>query len=183
MSRAGKYPIKLENGVSATIADGVLTIKGPKAELKLSLNTKNSGLVDIIIKENQIVVVPKDAQDKLSRTMWGTTARNIKSMIAGVSEGFSKGMYMNGVGYKASVSGNKLTLVAGYSHDIVIEIPTGITVTMGGKPTEFTISGSDKVLVGQFADKIHKLRKPDPYKGKGIFYVGERIRRKEGKKK
>ena len=90
---------------------------------------------------------------------------------------------MNGVGYKASVSGNKLVLVAGYSHDVVMEIPEGLSVKMGDDPKEFTIFGIDKGKLGQFADKIHKVRKADPYKGKGIFYKGERIRRKEGKKK
>ena len=96
---------------------------------------------------------------------------------------FEKAMYMKGVGYKASVKGNIFTLVVGFSHDVVMEIPAGLTVTMGETPTEFTISGVDKNLLGQFADKIHKIRKADPYKGKGIFYKDEYIRRKEGKKK
>ena len=115
--------------------------------------------------------------------MWGTMARNIKSAVKGVTEGFSKSMRMNGVGYKASVKGNIFTLVVGFSHDVVTEIPAGLTVTMGETPTEFTISGIDKDLLGQFADKIHKIRKADPYKGKGIFYKDEHVRRKEGKKK
>lgn len=183
MSRAGKYPIKLKSGVSAVMADGVLTIKGPKGEFKLPLDTKNSGLVDVAIEAEQIVVTPKDAEDKVSRAMWGTMARNINSAVIGVSDGFTKEMYMKGVGYKASVSGKKLVLVAGFSHDVIMEIPEGLSVEMGGAPTEFIIRGIDKCLVGQFADKIHKIRKVDPYKGKGIFYKGERIRRKEGKKK
>lgn len=183
MSRAGKYPIKLKEGVSVTLADDVLVVKGPKGELKLSLDTKNSGLVDVKVEADHVVVVPKDSEDKDCRTMWGTVARNIRSAVEGVTNGFAKEMYMDGVGYKASVSGNKLVLVAGYSHDVVMEIPAGLTVEMGGKPTEFTIKGMDKCLVGQFADKVHKVRKADPYKGKGIFYKGERIRRKEGKKK
>jgi large subunit ribosomal protein L6 len=90
---------------------------------------------------------------------------------------------MKGVGYKASVSGKKFTLVVGFSHDVVMEIPDGITVTMGETPTEFTVSGNDKCAVGLFADKIHKIRKMDPYKAKGIFYKGEKVRHKEGKKK
>lgn len=183
MSRAGKYPVELKNGVSAAIAGDTLVIKGPKGELKLSLDTKHSGLVDVAIENNHVVVTPKDAEDKTSRAMWGTMTRNVRAAVDGVSEGFSKEMYMNGVGYKASVSGNKLTLVVGFSHDVVMEIPAGLTVEMGGTPTEFTIKGTDKCQVGQFADKIHKLRKADPYKGKGIFYKGEIIRRKEGKKK
>ncbi len=183
MSRAGKYPVKLKEGVSAAIADNVLVVKGPKGELKLPLDTKNAALVDIAIEADQIVITPKDAEEKSSRTMWGTMARNIRNAVIGVTDGFAKEMYMKGVGYKASVSGGKLVLVAGYSHDVVMEIPAGLTVEMGGAPTEFTVKGIDKCLVGQFADKIHKVRKVDPYKAKGIFYKGEKIRRKEGKKK
>lgn len=183
MSRAGKHPIILKDGVSAAIADGALVVKGPKGELKLSLDTKNAGLVDVVIENNAVVVTPKDAEDKASRAMWGTMARNVRSAVIGVSEGFAKEMYMKGVGYKASVSGGKLILVAGFSHDVIMEIPAGLTVEMGGAQTEFTVRGMDKCLVGQFADKIHKIRKADPYKGKGIFYKGEKIRRKEGKKK
>ena len=183
MSRAGKYPVKLSEGVSVAIVDNALVVKGPKGELKLPLDTKNAGLVDIVIEEGQVVINPKDAEDKASRTMWGTMARNIRNAVEGVSKGFEKPMYMKGVGYKASVKGNQLVLVAGYSHDVIMEIPAGLTVVMGETPTEFTVKGMDKCLVGQFADKIHKVRKADPYKGKGIFYKGERIRRKEGKKK
>ncbi len=182
MSRAGKHPVKLKEGVSAAIAGDVLTIKGPKGELSLSLDTKHAGLVDVVIEADQVVVTPKDAEDKVSRAMWGTMARNVRAAVEGVSSGFSKEMYMNGVGYKASVNGNKLVLVAGYSHDVIMEIPAGLSVQVTS-PTEFVISGIDKCLVGQFADKVHKVRKADPYKGKGIFYKGERIRRKEGKKK
>ena len=183
MSRAGKYPVKLKDGVSVAMADNALVIKGPKGELKLALDTKNASLVDIAIEEGQVVVTPKDAEEKASRAMWGTMTRNIRSAVQGVSEGFAKPMYMKGVGYKASVKGNQLVLVAGYSHDVIMDIPAGLTVVMGDAPTEFTVMGMDKCLVGQFADKIHKVRKADPYKGKGIFYQGERIRRKEGKKK
>lgn len=183
MSRAGKYPVKLTEGVSAVIADNTLVVKGPKGELKLPLDTKNAGLVDIAIEADHVVVTPKDAEDKASRAMWGTMARNVRSAVEGVSKGFAKEMYMKGVGYKASVSGNKLVLVAGFSHDVIMEIPAGLTVEMGQAPTEFTVKGIDKCLVGLFADKIHKIRKADPYKGKGIFYKGEKIRRKEGKKK
>ncbi len=183
MSRAGKHPVKLKEGVSAAIAGDVLTVKGPKGEIKVSLDTKHAGLVDVVIEADQVVVTPKDAEDKTSRAMWGTMTRNVRAAVEGVTDGFSKEMYMKGVGYKASVSGNKLVLVAGYSHDVIMEIPAGLTVQMGETPTEFAIKGIDKGLVGQFADKIHKVRKADPYKGKGIFYKGERIRRKEGKKK
>lgn len=183
MSRAGKHPVDLSEGVSAAIVDNALVIKGPKGELKVSLDTKNAGLVEVAVEANRVLVTPKDAEDKVSRAMWGTMTRNIRAAVEGVSKGFVKEIYMDGVGYKASVSGNKLTLVVGYSHDVVMEIPAGLTVEMGGKPTEFSVKGIDKCLVGQFADKICKIRKKDPYKGKGIFLKGERIRRKEGKKK
>lgn len=183
MSRAGKYPVKLKDGVSAVVADNALVIKGPKGEIKLPLDTKNAGLVDIKIEDGHVAVEPKDAEDKASRAMWGTMARNVRAAVEGVADGFVKEMYMKGVGYKASVKGNELVLVAGYSHDVILAIPDGLTVEMGATPTEFAIKGIDKCLVGQFADKVHKVRKADPYKGKGIFYKGEKIRRKEGKKK
>ncbi|HOY47150.1 MAG TPA: 50S ribosomal protein L6 [Alphaproteobacteria bacterium] len=183
MSRAGKYPVEIKNGVSIEIVGGALVVKGPKGEIKLPLDTKNAGLVEIKIENNEVVVTPKDAEDKASRAMWGTMTRNIKAAVIGVSEGFVKEMYMKGVGYKASVKGKDLVLVAGYSHDVVLPVPTGLSVEMGATPTEFIIKGIDKVLVGQFADKVHKVRKADPYEGKGIFYKGEKIRRKEGKKK
>ncbi|MDL2295953.1 50S ribosomal protein L6 [Lachnospiraceae bacterium OttesenSCG-928-E19] len=183
MSRAGKYPVEIPSGVSIENVGTDLVVKGPKGELKVSLTTKNAGLVDIKIEGNEVTVTPKDAEDKASRAMWGTMARNIKNAVIGVTDGFEKAIYMKGVGYRASVSGNKLVLIAGYSHDVVMEIPEGLTVEMGATPTEFTVRGIDKCKVGLFADKIHKVRKADPYKGKGIFYKGEKIRRKEGKKK
>ena len=183
MSRAGKYPVEIKNGVSVELIDDAIVVKGPKGELKVSLNTKNAGLVNVKIEDGHIVITPKDAEDKASRAMWGTMARNIKSAVKGVTDGFSKAMYMKGVGYKASVKGNVFTLVVGFSHDVVMQIPAGLTVTMGETPTEFTVSGNDKCAVGLFADKIHKIRKMDPYKAKGIFYKGEKVRHKEGKKK
>ena len=183
MSRAGKYPVGLKDGVTATIVDGAIVIKGPKGELTVPMNTKHASLVDVKVEGSEVVVTPKDAEDKASRAMWGTMTRNIRSAVTGVTTGFAKEMYMKGVGYKASVSGKKLVLVAGYSHDVIMEIPDGLTVEIGGTPTEFTIRGIDKCAVGLFADKIHKVRKADPYKGKGIFYKGETIRHKEGKKK
>jgi len=183
MSRAGKYPVEIKNGVSVEVTGDAVIVKGPKGELKVSLETKNANLVDVKVEDGHVVVTPKNAEDKASRAMWGTMTRNIKTAVKGVSEGFTKAMYMKGVGYKASVKGNVFTLVVGFSHDVVVTIPAGLTVTIGETPTEFTISGIDKNLLGQFADKIHKIRKADPYKGKGIFYKDEYIRRKEGKKK
>lgn len=183
MSRAGKYPVEIKNNVSVDMAGNNLIVKGPKGEIKIALDTKHAGLVDIKIEENQISVIPKDAEDKASRAMWGTMTRNIKNAVTGVTDGFVKDIMMKGVGYKAAVSGNKLTLIAGYSHDVVLEIPAGLSVEMGSAVTEFAVKGIDKNLVGQFADKVCKVRPVEPYKGKGIFYKGQKIRRKEGKKK
>ena len=139
MSRAGKYPVKLKDGVSVAIVDNAVVVKGPKGELKLALDTKNANLVDIVIEDGQVAVNPKNAEDKASRAMWGTMTRNIRSAVQGVSDGFAKPMYMKGVGYKASVKGNQLVLVAGYSHDVIMDIPVGLTVVMGETPTEFTL--------------------------------------------
>ncbi len=183
MSRAGKYPVEIKDGVSIEMTAKELIVKGPKGELNLSLVTKNANLVDIKIEGNLVTVTPKDADDKPSCAMWGTMARNIANAIEGVTVGFTKEIYMKGVGYKASVQGNDLVLIAGYSHDVVLPIPAGLTVEMGAAPTEFAVKGIDKCIVGQFADKICKVRKADPYKGKGIFYKGQKVRRKEGKKK
>jgi large subunit ribosomal protein L6 len=183
MSRAGKYPVEIVNGVNVTITDTTIVVKGPKGQLQVALNTKNAGLVDVKIEGTQVIVTPKNMDDKESRIMWGTMARNIKNAVIGVSEGFLKEMGMKGVGYKASVRGRELVLIAGYSHDVVMKIPEGLEVEIGSAPTEFTIRGIDKNLVGQFADNVRKVRKPEPYKGKGIFYKTEKVRRKEGKKK
>jgi large subunit ribosomal protein L6 len=183
MSRAGKNPIKIIDGVSIKVDGTNLVVNGPKGELKIALDTKNAGLVDIKIEDNEVLVIPKDSEDKESRTMWGTMARNIKNAVIGVTMGFSKDIVMKGVGFKAAVNGNKLTLIAGYSHDVILDVPNGLTVEMGSVVTEFSVKGTDKNLVGQFSDKICKVRKVEPYKGKGIYYKGQKVRRKEGKKK
>lgn len=183
MSRAGKNPVEIKTGVSIKI-DGInLVINGPKGELKIALNNKHSHLVDIKIEEKQVLVIPKDEEDKDSRAMWGTMARHIKNAVIGVTDGFVKEIAMKGVGFKASVKGSELHLIAGFSHDVILNIPSEISVEMGALPTEFAVKGMDKNLVGQFADKVCKIRPVEPYKGKGIFYKGQKIRRKEGKKK
>ena len=183
MSRAGKYPIEIPSGVSVEMTVTALAVRGPKGALNVRLDTKNAGLVNVRIDGNTAIVTPKDENDKASRAMWGTMARNIRQAVIGVTVGFQKEMGMKGVGFKASVRGRDLVLIAGFSHDVIIPIPEGLTVEIGAAPTEFTVKGIDKHAVGQFADKIRKIRKPEPYKGKGIFYKNEKIRRKEGKKK
>ena len=176
MSRIGNKVIVLPAGVEVTNNDNVVTVKGPKGELTLNL-VKN---IEVKVSEEGIAVTPlKD--DKFTHAMHGTTNANIRNMIIGVSEGYKKGLEIVGVGYKFNVQGNKLTVSAGYSHPVVMEVPNGLTVT-GISNTEIEVSGIDKEKVGEFAANVRKVRKPEPYKGKGIKYKGEQIRRKEGKK-
>ncbi|MDR1027684.1 MAG: 50S ribosomal protein L6 [Rickettsiales bacterium] len=182
MSRAGKNAISITSGVSVSKTPDAIVVKGPKGELKVRLDTANAHLVDVNIDGDKVHVVPKDKEDLATRAMWGTMARNIKQAVEGVSTGFSKEMGMKGVGFKAVVKGKDLVLTAGYSHDVIMPIPAGLVVEII-EPTAFKITGSDKNMVGQFSDKIRKVRKPEPYKGKGIFYKDEKILRKEGKKK
>ena len=176
MSRIGKRVLSIPAGVSVNVEDGIVTVKGPKGELTLNL-VKN---IEVKVEETGVTVnTLKD--DKFTHAMHGTTNANIKNMIIGVSEGYKKGLEIVGVGYKFNVSGNKLTINAGYSHPVVMEVPTGITVK-GISNTEIELEGINKEQVGEFAANIRKVRKPEPYKGKGIKYKGEQIRRKEGKK-
>ena len=182
MSRAGKNSIEIPNGVGVAKNGAAIVVKGPKGELNIRLDTANAGLVNVMIGDKSVLVSPINADDNATRAMWGTMARNIKQAIQGVTNGFSKEMGMKGVGYKAVVKGRDLVLTAGYSHDVIMAIPDGLTVEVT-EPTAFAIKGIDKNMVGQFADKVRKVRKPEPYKGKGIFYKDETIRRKEGKKK
>ncbi len=177
MSRVGKQPVSIPSGVETTIHDEVIVVKGEKGELKKSL----SSLVNVTKKDEEILVSPKD-NTKDARAAWGLVRTNISNMVSGVKNGFSKTLEINGVGYRASVSDATLTLQLGYSHDIKLAIPTDIEVKCS-KPTEIIVQGIDKQRVGQFAAEIRKLRKPEPYKGKGVKYQGEQIRRKEGKKK
>ncbi|MDR0803536.1 MAG: 50S ribosomal protein L6 [Rickettsiales bacterium] len=186
MSRAGKYPVEIKNGVNVAIVGSDIVVRGPRGELKLRNDTKNAGLVDVKIEGAAVVVIPKDAEDKASRAMWGTMARNIKQMVVGVTDGWSKDICMKGVGYKANVRGSDLVLTAGYSHDVVMPIPAGLSVEIGATENgivNFAVRGTDKNAVGQFSDKICKVRPVEPYKAKGIYYKGQKIIRKEGKKK
>ena len=176
MSRIGKRVLSIPENVNVNVENNVVTVKGPKGELSLEL-VKN---ISVKLVDNTVVVEPlKD--DKFTHAMHGTTNANIKNMIVGVSEGYKKGLEIVGVGYKFNVQGNKLTISAGYSHPVVMEVPNGLSVTQISN-TEIEIFGIDKVKVGEFAANIRKVRKPEPYKGKGIKYKGEQIRRKEGKK-
>ena len=177
MSRVGKYPVELPQGVQVAIADKILSAKGRLGELKMPV----SDLVDVKIEASQVVVAPT-SQESRSRMMWGTTRALIACMVRGVSQGYTKSMEITGTGYRATVSGKNLELNLGFSHQVVFPIPDGIKVTCE-RPTAIKVEGVDKRLVGQVAAEIRSFRPPEPYKGKGVRYADEQIRRKEGKKK
>ena len=176
MSRIGKLPIGIPEGVSINIEEGnTLTIKGPKG----TLSRKLSNDMNIAEKNGQLIIErPNDL--KRSRAMHGLTRTLINNMVVGVTTGFTKTLEINGVGYRAAKSGSKLTLSLGYSHPIEMIDPDGVTTTVEGT-TKITVAGIDKEKVGQHAANIREKRPPEPYKGKGIKYSDERIRRKEGK--
>jgi large subunit ribosomal protein L6 len=177
MSRVGKHPVALPQGVTAEIKEGAVSVKGKLGSLSLPLTSE----VEAKIDGAQIVVAPRH-ETKRSRMMWGTTRNNVANMVKGVSEGFKKTLEIEGVGFRAALQGKTLVLNLGFSHEIRYEVPVGIEIK-AEKPTVISISGADKQKVGQVAAEIRSMKKPEPYKGKGIKYAGERIRRKEGKKK
>jgi len=176
MSRIGNRKIVVPAGVTVTNENNVVTVKGPKGELSLEL-VKG---IEVTQEENTLTVTrPND--EKATKAMHGTTNANIQNMIKGVTEGFKKDLEIIGVGYRFNVKGNTLVINAGYSHPVEMEIPTGLTVE-GVSNTEISVKGINKVLVGKFAAEIRSVREPEPYKGKGIRYKDEYVRRKEGKK-
>ena len=177
MSRVGKYPVAVPSGVTVAITGRIVSAKGKLGELKLDLSDE----VDATMENNHVVVKPL-SDSKRSRTMWGTTRALINNMVRGVSQGFTRKLEINGVGYRAAVQGKELVLQLGYSHDVKYPIPQGITIT-AEKPTLLAITGADRQRVGQVAADIRGFRGPEPYKGKGVKYEEETIRRKEGKKK
>jgi large subunit ribosomal protein L6 len=177
MSRIGKKPVPLPKGVTAAVTDGTVSVKGPKGELKLRLVSE----IDASIGDDGITLTPK-SQDDRARSMWGMQRTLVNNLVTGVTQGFTQRLEINGVGYRAAVQGRRLNLQLGFSHDVHYPIPEGITI-VAEKPTALAISGSDKQLVGQVASEIRGYRPPEPYKGKGVKYAGEHIRRKEGKKK
>ena len=177
MSRVGKQPVNLPQGVDINILKNTVLVKGKKGELKNNFPDS----VNVIKEDNKIIVSPTN-NSKTSRGAWGLVRTIINNMIIGVEEGFTKSLVVNGVGYRASVGDGILTLQLGYSHDIKLAIPNDLEVKCT-KPTEISISGIDKQKVGQFASEVRALRKPEPYKGKGVRFSDEVIRRKEGKKK
>ena len=178
MSRIGKKPIALPSGVTASVESGTLTVKGPKGQLAMQLL---DDLVKYEIGEGEIVVTPLTNAQR-NRAAWGMTRTNVQNLVTGVTEGFSKVLEINGVGYRAQAQGRNLRLQLGYSHDVNFAVPEGVDVKTPDQTT-VEISGIDKQKVGQVAAEIRRWRKPEPYKGKGIKYRGEYIFRKEGKKK
>jgi large subunit ribosomal protein L6 len=177
MSRVGKNPVEIPSGVTVAIANGVLTAKGKLGELKLPLTDHVEATVD----GNKVSVKPR-SNIAQARMMWGTTRANIANMMKGVSTGYSKTMEITGTGYRAAVQGANLVVNLGFSHDVTYPVPAGIKITTP-RPTAITVEGVDKRLVGQVAAEIRGYRPPEPYKGKGVRYDNETIRRKEGKKK
>lgn len=176
MSRIGNRKIVVPQGVTVTNENNTVTVKGPKGELSLDL------VKDITVELNENELIVKRADDeKNTKAMHGTTNANIKNMIVGVTEGFKKDLEIIGVGYRFNVKGNTLVINAGYSHPVEIKIPAGLSVEATSN-TEISVKGIDKVLVGEFAANIRKVREPEPYKGKGIRYKDEYVQRKEGKK-
>ncbi|MBU0582951.1 MAG: 50S ribosomal protein L6 [Alphaproteobacteria bacterium] len=177
MSRIGKKPVALPQGVTATVDGQTVTAKGPKGELKFVVNEE----VLVKLENGEIAVQPRD-QSKVARSKWGMSRTQIENIIQGVKDGFEKKLEINGVGYRAALQGKNLQLSLGFSHEVVYETPQGITITVP-KPTEISVTGIDKQQVGQVAAEIREYRPPEPYKGKGVKYAGEKIVRKEGKKK
>lgn len=177
MSRTGKKPIAPVSGVTVTISDRKVTAKGPKGEQSLTL----MDVVNAKQTDDGIVIEPAN-ESKEARAAWGTTRALINNMVIGVSAGFEKKLQIQGVGYRAAMQGKDLKLSLGFSHEVVFNTPAGITLAAPTQ-TEVVITGSDKQQVGQVAADIRGWRPPEPYKGKGVRYVGEYIARKEGKKK
>ena len=177
MSRIGKKPVVVPEGVAATVEGQTVTAKGPKGEIKFIVNDE----VLVNLENGEIVIDPRD-ESKNARSKWGMSRTQIQNILTGVKDGFERKLEINGVGYRAAMQGRNLQLSLGFSHDVIYEAPEGISIACP-KPTEIVVTGINKQQVGQVASEIRKYRKPEPYKGKGVKYAEERIVRKEGKKK
>lgn len=175
MSRIGKMPVALPKGVNIQIDGTTVTVKGPKGELSQTFHP------DLTIKQEDGKVVVQPPDDPAYNAMHGLTRALINNMVKGVAEGFTRTLEIEGVGYRGEIQGKKLVLALGYSHPVPVEPPPGITFAVDKSQRVVTIEGPDKQVVGQVAATIRKLRPPEPYKGKGIRYQGEKVRRKAGK--
>ena len=177
MSRIGKKPIELPSGVEASVSGHTVSVKGPKGTREFTATDD----VSIAVDGNVVSVEPR-GKSKRARQQWGMSRTMVANLVTGVTDGFKKELEINGVGYRAQMQGNNLTLNLGLSHDVNFAVPEGVTVTVP-KNTQIIVEGIDQQLVGQVAANIREWRKPEPYKGKGIKYLDEYIFRKEGKKK
>ncbi len=177
MSRVGKHPVALPQGVTAEVKGHVVAVKGKLGNLSLSFPPE----VEVKVADGKISVTPLQETQR-ARMMWGTIRNSVNNMVKGVTDGFKESLEIEGVGFRAAVQGKELVLQIGFSHEVKFAIPEGITIK-AEKPTLISVTGFDRQKVGQVSAEIRALKKPEPYKGKGIKYAGERIRRKEGKKK
>ncbi len=175
MSRLGKKPIAIPAGVTVKAVEGMVTVKGPKTELAAKIHPNAT----VSVNGSEAVVTVKDPSSKFDRSLWGLSRKLVTNMIEGVTKGFVKQLELVGVGFKVAVSGSKINLDLGFSHPVVFDLPKGVEAK--AEKNVLTLSGADKQLVGQVAAQIRKIRKPEPYKGKGIRYVGEAVRQKAGK--
>ena len=177
MSRIGKKPVTIPDGVTASLDGQTVTAKGPKGELKFVVNDQ------VLVKlEDGMISVDPGNKSKEARSFWGMSRTMIENLMVGVKDGFTKNLEINGVGYRAAMQGQNLSLSLGFSHEVVYTPPQGVSIAVP-KPTEIVITGHDKQVVGQCAAEIRSYRPPEPYKGKGVKYAEETIFRKEGKKK
>ena len=177
MSRVGSSAITIPADVTLSNDDGVIVVKGKNGELSTSLHSD----VELSVADN--VATLKPARDtRQAKALWGTMRSNLNNMVVGVTEGFTRKLEINGVGYRAAMQGNKLVLSLGFSHPVEMEVPAGLKVAVENN-TSVTITGADKQLLGQFASEVRAKRPPEPFKGKGVKYADEYIVRKEGKKK
>jgi large subunit ribosomal protein L6 len=175
MSRIGKQHITIPQGTEVSVADGVVVVKGKGGELRRKLNPA----INVVVANETVEVNPTSSTLE-ARALWGTFSSHIKNMVAGVNEPFEKKLVIEGIGYKVNLQGDTMVLDVGFSHSIEVKIPEGVSVSV--EKNEVTISGSDKEKVGQFAADVRAIKKPEPYKGKGIRYYDEVVRRKEGKR-
>jgi large subunit ribosomal protein L6 len=176
MSRIGKKPIVLPKGVTVDIKDNTIKVKGPKGELSRAVAEGMS-----VALENGEVIVRRASEERQMRALHGTTRALLNNMVTGVSTGFTKALQVEGVGYRAEMKGKQLVMALGFSHPITVDAPAGISFGVDEKTRTITVNGADRELVGQVAADIRAWRPPEPYKGKGLRYVGERIKRKAGK--
>tara|TARA_B100000745_G_scaffold173343_1_gene113561 strand:+ start:9247 stop:9780 length:534 start_codon:yes stop_codon:yes gene_type:complete len=175
MSRLGKKPVAIPAGTDVKVESGVLSVKGPQGELQKPVHS----LVEVSVEGGEATVAPKN-NSRLARALWGTFASHVRNMVTGVNENYKKVLILEGVGYRVELAGKTLKLTVGYSHPVEMEVPEGLTVEV--VKNAITISGADKEKVGQFAAEVRSKKKPEPYKGKGLRYEDEVIRRKQGKK-